>query len=105
MITNKDAYVRLEKASEDALEAAEKAISARARTKLLDLSKAFDAELTDMVTRGLVGSGEPYRPLTEDLRNLKSEIDTVVKNTAQFVETAERMAQIGTSFARVLALL
>ena len=105
MLANKDAYARLEKASEDALEGAEKAISDRARLKLLDLSKAFDAELADMVSRGLVGSSEPYRPLTADFRRLKGEIDGVVKNTAQFVETAELMAQIGTSFARVLALL
>lgn len=105
MLTNKDAYDRLEKASEDALEGAEKAISTRARVKLLDLSKAFDAELADMVARELIGSDERYQPLTEDLKKLKSDIDGVVKNTAQFVETAELTAQIGTSFARVLALL
>lgn len=105
MLSNKDAFARLEKASEDALEGAEKAISARARLKLLDLSKAFDAELAEVVARGLVGSSEQYRPLTTDFRSLKGEIDRVVKNTAQFVETAELMAQIGTSFARVLALL
>jgi hypothetical protein len=105
MLTNKDAYARLEKASEDALEGAEKAISAKARLKLLDLSKTFDAELADMVSRGLIGSSERYTPLTTDFRSLKGEIDGVVKNTAQFVESAELMAQIGTSFARVLALL
>lgn len=105
MLTYQDAYARLEKASEDALDGAEKAISTRARLKFLDLSKAFDAELAEMVSRELARSTERYRPLTLDFSRLKDEIDGVVKNTAHFVETAELMAQIGTSFARVLALL
>jgi hypothetical protein len=105
MVTNKDAYARLERASEDALEGAEKAISAEARLKLLDLSRAFDAELADMVARGLIGNNERYRPLTKEFSVRRGDIERVVKNTKQFVETDELIAQIGTSFARVLAML
>lgn len=105
MVTNRDAYARLERASEDSLEAAETAVSGKASAKLLELSKVFDAELAKMVERGLMASNEPYGPLTGDFRGLKTELDGLVKNMGQFVETAEDVAQLSTSFARVLALL
>jgi hypothetical protein len=105
MVTNKDAYVRLERASEDALEGAEKAISAEARLRLLDLSRAFDTELADMVARGLIENDERYRPLTTEFRISRDDIERVATDTKQFVETDELVMQIGTSFARVLTML
>jgi hypothetical protein len=105
MTTNQDAYQRLAAASQDAADASDAATSAAAQDRLQEISRGFDDELAAMIARDLMKSTASYTPLTAQLKDLKAEIDEVVKNTQQFVAGADLVAKVAASFSRMLLLL
>jgi hypothetical protein len=105
MITNQDAYSRIQAAAVNAAAAYAHATTHAAQDKLSRIYLAYDAEMDEMIARGLKQNSGKYTPLTTDLKAVKAEIDQVVNNTQQFVEVAALVGKIASTFAGVLALL
>jgi hypothetical protein len=105
MITNQNAYDRIQVAAVNAAAAYAHATTHFAQDTLLKIYRGYDAEMDEMIARGLKQNSGKYTPITNDLKAVKAEIDQVVANTKQFVEVTALIAKVASSFASVVALL
>ena len=105
MATNQQAYLRLQVAALNAIAAYSHAKTAQAQDTLMNIYLAFDAEMDSMIASDLQKNSSQYTALTQELKNVKDDIDRVAQNAAQFVAAAELIAKVASTFAGVFALL